>query len=235
MKFKDYYKILELETSRVTIDQIKAAYRKQAKKYHPDVNVGNKIAEERIKDVEEFVQNRKFNVVSNIQFGEGGAGTFSDGKLTTRIKDIRCRKVLEELVNFGSPDEILYSPLLRAADTAKHISEMTGIPAHMEPRLIEQNFGVWEGTSPRNAPEFLEAKKDFLNRYGNGESMFELAQRIYNLLDELKEQQDKTCILVAHNGIARVVQSYFKDMTNEEYAAFGVQNCSVTEFSFKEK
>ena len=72
-------------------------------------------------------------------------------------------------------------------------------------------------------------------RYGNGESMFELAQRIYNLLDELKEQQDKTYILVAHNGIARVVQSYFKDMTNEEYAAFGVQNCSVTEFSFEEK
>ena len=132
-------------------------------------------------------------------------------------------------------DEILYSPLLRAADTAKHISEMTGIPAHMEPRLIEQNFGVWEGTSPRNAPEFLKAKKDFLNRYGNGESMFELAQRIYNLLDELKEQQDKTYILVAHNGIARVVQSYFKDMTNEEYAAFGVQNCIVTEFSFEEK
>ena len=102
-------------------------------------------------------------------------------------------------------------------------------------RLIEQNFGVWEVTSPRNAPEFLKAKKDFLNRYGNGESMFELAQRIYNLLDELKEQQDKTYILVAHNGIARVVQSYFKDMTNEEYAAFGVQNCSVTEFSFEEK
>ena len=122
-------------------------------------------------------------------------------------------------------DEILYSPLLRAADTAKH----------MEPRLIEQNFGIWEGTSPRNSAEFLEAKKDFLNRYGNGESMFELAQRIYNLLDELKEQQDKTYILVAHNGIARVVQSYFKDMTNEEYAAFGVPNCSVTEFSFEEK
>ena len=38
-------------------------------------------------------------------------------------------------------DEILYSPLLRAADTAKHISEMTGIQAQMEPRLIEQNFG----------------------------------------------------------------------------------------------
>ena len=51
MKFKDYYKILNLENSKVTIDQIKTAYRKQAKKYHPDVNVGNKLAEERIKVV----------------------------------------------------------------------------------------------------------------------------------------------------------------------------------------
>lgn len=53
MKFKDYYKILGLEGSKVTTDQIKNAYRKQAKKYHPDVNVGNKVAEERIKDINE--------------------------------------------------------------------------------------------------------------------------------------------------------------------------------------
>lgn len=53
MKFKDYYKILELENSKVSIEQIKTAYRKQAKKYHPDVNVGNKLAEEKIKDINE--------------------------------------------------------------------------------------------------------------------------------------------------------------------------------------
>lgn len=63
----------------------------------------------RTKDIDNFWQERKFKNNSNVQFGEGGAGTFSDGKLTTRIKDIRCRKVLTEFVNFGAPDEILYS------------------------------------------------------------------------------------------------------------------------------
>ena len=61
MKFKDYYKILELENSKVTTEQIKNAYRKQAKKYHPDVNVGNKVAEERIKDI-----NEAYRVLSNL-------------------------------------------------------------------------------------------------------------------------------------------------------------------------
>lgn len=53
MKYKDYYKILELETSKVSIDEIKAAYRLAAKKYHPDLNVGDSLAEERIKDINE--------------------------------------------------------------------------------------------------------------------------------------------------------------------------------------
>ena len=53
MIFKDYYKILGLETNKVTAEQIKMAYREQAKKYHPDVNIGNKNAEERFKDINE--------------------------------------------------------------------------------------------------------------------------------------------------------------------------------------
>ena len=53
MIFKDYYKILNLETNKVTINEIKIAYKKQKKKYHPDVNVGNKNCEERFKDINE--------------------------------------------------------------------------------------------------------------------------------------------------------------------------------------
>ena len=130
-------------------------------------------------------------------------------------------------------DEILYSPLSRAADTAKHISEITGIPARVEPRLIEQNFGKYESTA-RNGEEFQKAKQQFITRYDGGESMLHLAQRIYNLLDEIKAESDhKTYILVAHNGISRVIQSYFYEMTNEEYATFGVKNCEVRRFDFE--
>ncbi len=63
----------------------------------------------RTKDVYGFWNTRKLNTSSNVQFGEGGAGTFSDGKLTTGIKDSRCRYVLETLHKFGAPEQILYS------------------------------------------------------------------------------------------------------------------------------
>ena len=62
-------------------------------------------------------------------------------------------------------DEILYSPLVRAAETARHISEITGIPVREEPRLKEQNFGRYESTA-RDGKEFHEAKKCFAQKLG---------------------------------------------------------------------
>lgn len=141
---------------------------------------------------------------------------------------------LKAQIDSGAPhiDEILYSPLVRAADTAMHISEITGIPAKMEPRLKEQNFGKYEST-PRDGKEFAQKKGCFINHYEGGETMLHLAQRIYNLLDDLKEESDeKTYLLVAHNGISRVIQSYFYDMTNEEYSAFGIKNCQLLRYEF---
>ena len=62
----------------------------------------------RTEDVERFWNEGILDCESNVQFGEGGAGTFSDGKLTTGIKDMRIGKVLNELVLHGAPEEILY-------------------------------------------------------------------------------------------------------------------------------
>lgn len=59
-------------------------------------------------EIEKFWETGKLNVDSNVQFGAGGAGTFSDGKLTTGTKDIRQRKFVEELIEAGAPKEIGY-------------------------------------------------------------------------------------------------------------------------------
>ncbi len=63
----------------------------------------------RVKDVESFIKTGVLNTQSNIQFGEGGAGTFSDGKLNTGTKDFRARHVLNEFYAHGAPEEILYN------------------------------------------------------------------------------------------------------------------------------
>lgn len=67
-----------------------------------------KRVEDRKKDVDEFLETGILKTNSNVQFGEGGAGTFSDGKLTTNSKNPLCRKVLKEFVNFGAPEQIMY-------------------------------------------------------------------------------------------------------------------------------
>lgn len=89
MIFKDYYKILGLETNKVTFDEIKVAYREQAKKYHPDVNVGNRNAEDRFKDINEAYrilseanERRKYDRMWNNYVGRRKA-KIEDG---TRVK-----------------------------------------------------------------------------------------------------------------------------------------------------
>ena len=67
--------------------------------------------EERTKAVAAFWDSGKLNPSCNVQFGEGGAGTFSDGKLNTGTKDSRARKVLLDFVAHGAPDEILYNAM----------------------------------------------------------------------------------------------------------------------------
>jgi hypothetical protein len=77
--------------------------------YRPLVIERGEAVEQRDESVKAFWEKGVLNPESNVQFGEGGAGTFSDGKLTTRIKDCRCDQVLREFVKAGAPEEIVYS------------------------------------------------------------------------------------------------------------------------------
>ncbi len=130
-------------------------------------------------------------------------------------------------------DCILSSPLVRAAETARIISQKTGVPVIYDARLTEQDFGKYEGMQ-RDSAEYLAAKRQFAERNECGESMLQTAHRVYSLLDEIRDEPEaKTYLLVAHNALGRSVRSYFTSMSNEEYAGFSVPNCAVVRYEFE--
>ena len=115
-------------------------------------------------------------------------------------------------------------------DTAKAVAAVCGASIVTDDRLIEQDYGIYEGKD-RKDPGFQANKRLFAFRYPNGESMMQLAGRVYGLLEDVKKQHaDKTVLLVCHNGICRVIHSYFHDMTNEEFATFSMDNAALAEY-----
>lgn len=87
--------------------------------------------DDRVEAVNNFWKNAILNEETNVQFGEGGAGTFSDGKLTTRISDSRCEYVLNEFVKNGAPHDILQN-------SKPHIGtdKLRGVIKSMRERII---------------------------------------------------------------------------------------------------
>lgn len=128
-------------------------------------------------------------------------------------------------------DMVIASPLKRANDTARIISGAISVPLRTDMRIIEQNFGKYEGGGRRSS-EFIEAKRHFTDNYEGGESMLKVAQRVYNFLDEIRKDQDRTYLIVAHNGIARIVHSYFFDETNEEFSKYSIRNCELVRYQW---
>ncbi len=101
--------------------------------YRPILLERGKSVEDRKKDVEEFWKTGRLNPASNVQFGEGGAGTFSDGKLNTLVKDKdgRNKAVLETFVKFGAKESICY-------DAKPHIGTdvLSGVVRGMREEII---------------------------------------------------------------------------------------------------
>ena len=120
-------------------------------------------------------------------------------------------------------DVFLCSPLTRARQTADIISAETGIRYSIDERLIEQDFGAFEGID-RFAAEYQAAKREYFVRYPGGESYFDMAARVFPLIKEL---QEKNALLVTHGGICRIIRSYFEDLGNEEFVQFSQANCEI--------
>ncbi len=114
MVYKNYYKILDLETNHVSIEEIKNAYRQAAKKYHPDLNVGDKLAEERIKDINEAYKTlsvpaskRKYDRIWNSKFAKGQKAFSGKGKkgaiLNMFIGDLKSNNTDVDKKTKGQP------------------------------------------------------------------------------------------------------------------------------------
>ncbi|MBQ7956154.1 MAG: FAD-dependent oxidoreductase [Lachnospiraceae bacterium] len=107
--------------------------------YQPLILERGKDVDARMKDVQEFWESGLLNTESNVQFGEGGAGTFSDGKLNTLIKDKdgKGKKVLEIFVECGAPEAILY-------ENKPHIGTdiLVSVVKNMRNKIIEMGGEV---------------------------------------------------------------------------------------------
>ena len=127
-------------------------------------------------------------------------------------------------------DRVLCSPLSRAWETAEILTRGTGLAIKIEPRLIEQDFGSFEGMD-RGTEAFLAAKKEPACRFPGDESSFEAAARVYSLLNELKaEGSEETVLLVCHGAVMRIIETYFRDMPLSEFYRFSPASCTPVQY-----
>lgn len=125
---------------------------------------------------------------------------------------------------------IISSPMKRALETSRIIAAGRDIPIETDIRLIEQNYGIYEGVNWKDE-RFLDNKRNFAYRYPGGESMMDVAHRTYGLIEELKEKYpEKTVLLVCHGGVCRVINTYFRDVTNDEFFRYSLGNCGLEEY-----
>ena len=149
MIFKDYYKILGLDSSKATIEQIKIAYRDQAKRYHPDVNIGNEKAEDRFKDVNEAYRilldtsaRRKYDRIWNTYVGKKKEKDFEEEK---REKG----SIFSEFFNmfFGTSSEINKKEKLK--EKKKTPSKGENVETEISVEIEEAFYGVEKKVSLR--------------------------------------------------------------------------------------
>lgn len=139
-------------------------------------------------------------------------------------------RALADTLNSRHIDIIISSPLKRAMETSRIIAEGRDIPILTDQRLTEQDYGIYEGVD-RKDERFLANKRNFAYRYPDGESMMQVAHRTYGLIEELREKYpDKTVLLVCHGGVCRVMNTYFRDMTNDEFFYYSLGNCMLEEY-----
>lgn len=163
------------------------------------IEQGKKV-EDRKKDVDTFMETGKLNKNSNVQFGEGGAGTFSDGKLTTGVNNPIGRIVLKEFVNFGAPEQIMYvnKPHIGTDNLINIISNM-------------RNFIIKKGG------EFFFEEKVVDFEIENGKLVSILSKKLLSEKEEYRKIKTDTLVLaIGHSARDTFKKIYEKGLELEK-------------------
>ena len=137
-----------------------------------------------------------------------------------------------------SVDIILVSPLTRAKETAKYISNVTGVKPIIEQDLIERNFGDMEGKPNRedcNIKMLLDYEKNY--NICNVEPIQSLFKRVSDCLDKIIDKyMGKNVVLVTHAGVAQAIDCYFNGFPeNKDLQSIALKNCEVREYVQNER
>lgn len=144
----------------------------------------------------------------------------------------QAERLAERIYELGCIDIMIVSPMKRAVRTAVKITDKCGIEMIIDDRLREWDYGVYEGKS-RFTEGFAENKTEFGMRMGkSGESLLQLSHRVYSALDDIiGKYRDKTVLIVSHGGVCRVIETYFNDMTTDQFSNWFMDNCGLIEYN----
>ena len=125
-------------------------------------------------------------------------------------------------------DMIISSPLIRAKHTAEIIADNKEI--FYDERIKERSCGSLSG-QPLEATN----RKEYWNyyttiQYGTSENIQEFFKRVYNFLDELKTQNYKSVLIVAHSGVSKAFNGYFEGIKDGKFLNRGLKNCEIKEY-----
>ena len=197
--------------------------------FQPVLIERGKAVEARQKDVEEFWETGILNTESNVQFGEGGAGTFSDGKLNTVVKDPANRNafVLETFVRFGAPEQILY-------ENKPHIGTdiLCHVIANMRNYLLEKGAKVYFETC---ATEFIIENQQIKRVICENGKSFDVSAVVlalgHSARDTFQTLHDLKLPMEAKNFAVGFRVEHPQEMINE--AMYGIQEQAMPAAPYK--
>ena len=159
-----------------------------------------------------------------------------DGPLNPSLTDIgleQARKVAQAIKKY-KPDVLIASPLARTQETAKEISQATGLSINTDPIWVEQSFGIWDGLSVE------EVKNKYLEEYRHwvastsykppmGESYDEVRDRALQGLESVAaDHEQKTVVVVTHNGMIKTASIVALNAPTESVFNLDISPCSIT-------